>query len=37
MFPPEWDKVVIEHAPPNVLLVAIDEPGNVVGFRRVST
>lgn len=33
MFPPdEWDKLVIEHAPPNVLLVAIDEPGNVVGF-----
>jgi hypothetical protein len=33
MFPPdEWDKVVIEHEPPNVLLVAIDEPGNIVGF-----
>jgi ribosomal protein S18 acetylase RimI-like enzyme len=33
MFPPEeWDKVVLEHAPPNVLLVATDEPGDVVGF-----
>ena len=33
MFPPdEWDKLVIEHEPPNVLLVAIDEPGNVAGF-----
>jgi hypothetical protein len=36
MVPPEeWDKVVIEHAPPNLLLVAIDEPGNVVGFTAV--
>jgi len=29
MFPPdEWDKLVIDHAPPNVLLVAIDEQHN---------
>jgi ribosomal protein S18 acetylase RimI-like enzyme len=36
MFPPdEWDKLIIEHAPPNVLLVAIDEPGNIVGFTAV--
>lgn len=38
MFPPEeWDKLVIEHAPPNALLVAIDQPGNVVGFTAVHT
>jgi ribosomal protein S18 acetylase RimI-like enzyme len=36
MFPPEeWDKVVLDHAPPNVLLVATDEPGDVVGFTAV--
>ncbi len=36
MFPPEeWDKVVLEHAPPNVLLVATDELGDVVGFTAV--
>ena len=36
MFPPdEWDKLVTEHAPPNVLLVAIDERGDVVGFTAV--
>jgi ribosomal protein S18 acetylase RimI-like enzyme len=36
MFPPEeWDELVIEHAPPNVLLVAIDEASNVVGFTAV--
>jgi ribosomal protein S18 acetylase RimI-like enzyme len=33
MFPPqEWDKEVADHAPPNVLLVAVDESGLVVGF-----
>jgi ribosomal protein S18 acetylase RimI-like enzyme len=33
MFPPqEWDKEVADHAPPNVLLVAVDESGPVVGF-----
>jgi ribosomal protein S18 acetylase RimI-like enzyme len=38
MFPPdEWDKLVIEHAPPNALLVAIDEQDNVVGFTAVKT
>jgi ribosomal protein S18 acetylase RimI-like enzyme len=36
MFPPEeWDELVIEHAPPNALLVAIDEASNVVGFTAV--
>jgi ribosomal protein S18 acetylase RimI-like enzyme len=36
MFPPEeWDKVVVDHAPPNVLLVAIDQPDNVIGFTAV--
>ena len=36
MFPPEaWDKLVIEHAPPNVLLVAVDQRGDVVGFTAV--
>lgn len=36
MFPPEeWDTLVIEHAPPNALLVAIDESGDVVGFTAV--
>jgi ribosomal protein S18 acetylase RimI-like enzyme len=36
MFPPEeWDKVVIEHAAPNVLLVAADESGDVIGFTAV--
>jgi ribosomal protein S18 acetylase RimI-like enzyme len=33
--PDQWDKLVIEHAPPNALLVAIDEPDNVVGFTAV--
>jgi ribosomal protein S18 acetylase RimI-like enzyme len=36
MFPPdEWDKLVIDHAPPNALLVAVDEHGDVVGFTAV--
>ena len=36
MFPPdEWDKLVAEHAPPNVLLVAINELHDVVGFTAV--
>jgi ribosomal protein S18 acetylase RimI-like enzyme len=36
MFPPdEWDKLVIEHAPANELLVDIEEPGIVVGFTAV--
>jgi ribosomal protein S18 acetylase RimI-like enzyme len=36
MFPPEeWDKVVMEHAPPNALLVATDERGDVAGFTAV--
>jgi ribosomal protein S18 acetylase RimI-like enzyme len=33
MFPPEeWDKEVADHAHPNVMLVAVDESGLVVGF-----
>src|SRR5207248_3796324 len=33
MFPPdEWDQLIAEHAPPNVLLVAVDELDEVVGF-----
>ena len=36
MFPPEeWDKEVLEHAPPNVLLVANDVAGDVVGFTAI--
>jgi ribosomal protein S18 acetylase RimI-like enzyme len=33
--PEEWDKLVTEHASPNVLLVANDELGNLVGFTAV--
>ncbi|HEY2709321.1 MAG TPA: GNAT family N-acetyltransferase [Caulobacteraceae bacterium] len=33
MFPPEeWDKDVADHAPPNAMLVAVDEADDVVGF-----
>lgn len=33
MFPPEeWDKEVADHAPPNVMLVAVDEASAIVGF-----
>ncbi len=33
MFPPkEWDTLVAEHAPPNALLVAIDEADRLIGF-----
>src|SRR5215467_4114863 len=36
MFPPEeWDNLIIEHAPPNVLLVAINESNQVAGFTAV--
>ena len=36
MFPPEeWDEVVASHAPPNVLLVAVDQTGRVAGFTAV--
>jgi ribosomal protein S18 acetylase RimI-like enzyme len=36
MFPPEeWDQVVADHATPNVLLVATDEAGRVIGFTAV--
>src|SRR5262249_45817566 len=33
--PEEWDKLVSEHTAPNVLLVAIHESGQVVGFTAV--
>jgi ribosomal protein S18 acetylase RimI-like enzyme len=36
MFPPEeWDDVVKNHAPPNELLVAVDDSKQVVGFTAV--
>ena len=36
LFPPEeWDSVIAEHAPPNALLVAVDEADRVVGFTAV--
>jgi ribosomal protein S18 acetylase RimI-like enzyme len=36
MFGPEdWDRLVADHAPPNVLLVATDEGGRVVGYAAV--
>ena len=30
--PDEWDKEVADHAPPNVMLVAVDESSAIVGF-----
>jgi GNAT superfamily N-acetyltransferase len=33
--PEEWDREVADHAPPNVLLVATDEAGRVVGFTAI--
>src|SRR5947207_13990689 len=36
MFPPaEWDKLLIDHAPQNALLGAIDDPDGVVGLPAV--
>jgi ribosomal protein S18 acetylase RimI-like enzyme len=36
MFAPEdWDRLVADHAPPNVLLVATDRAGRVVGYTAV--
>ena len=36
MFPPEeWDAEVAKHAPPNALLVAIDEADRLIGFTAV--
>ena len=33
MFTPEdWDRLVAEHAPPNVLLVATDHAGRILGY-----
>jgi ribosomal protein S18 acetylase RimI-like enzyme len=33
--PDDWDKVVADHAPPNALLVAVDERDDVAGFTAV--
>ncbi len=33
--PDDWDKLVADHAPPNVLLVATDEADRVVGYTAV--
>jgi ribosomal protein S18 acetylase RimI-like enzyme len=30
--PDEWDREVAQHAPPNVLLVAVDQARSIVGF-----
>jgi ribosomal protein S18 acetylase RimI-like enzyme len=30
--PEEWDKEVADHAPPNLMLVAVDEASAIVGF-----
>jgi GNAT superfamily N-acetyltransferase len=30
--PADWDRLVADHAVPNVLLVATDKQGNVVGY-----
>jgi GNAT superfamily N-acetyltransferase len=30
--PQDWERMVAEHAPPNVLLVATDRSGRVVGY-----
>jgi ribosomal protein S18 acetylase RimI-like enzyme len=36
MFTPEdWDRLVADHAPPNVLLVAVEETAGVVGYAAV--
>ncbi len=36
MFTPEdWDQLVADHAPPNVLLVATDQAGRVLGYTAV--
>ena len=31
----DWDRLVADHTPPNVLLVAVDEANGVVGFTAV--
>ena len=33
--PDDWDRLVVDHAPPNVLLVATDEADRVVGYTGV--
>jgi ribosomal protein S18 acetylase RimI-like enzyme len=33
--PQDWDQLVADHRPPNVLLVAVDETENVVGYTAV--
>jgi len=38
MFPPEeWDAEVAKHAPPNAMLVAVDEADRLTGFAAVHT
>jgi|SRR5436190_22296092 len=31
----DWDRLIADHAPPNVLLVAIDPAGSVIGYAAV--
>jgi ribosomal protein S18 acetylase RimI-like enzyme len=33
--PQDWDRLVAEHLPPNVLMVAVDETDRVVGYTAV--
>jgi ribosomal protein S18 acetylase RimI-like enzyme len=33
--PPDWNQLVADHMPPNVLLVAVDETEGVVGYTAV--
>jgi ribosomal protein S18 acetylase RimI-like enzyme len=33
--PGDWDQLVTDHQPPNVLLVAVDDPAGVVGYTAV--
>ena len=30
--PADWDQLVADHAPPNVLLVATDQTGQILGY-----
>ncbi len=33
--PQDWDQLVADHQPPNVLLVAVDETDAVVGYTAI--
>src|SRR2546421_743944 len=33
--PADWDRLVADHAPPNLLFVATDESGSVIGYSAV--